>query len=41
MIVVQKFGQSSKLFVGSKASVKIYEFDEVYGHIASYKIILN
>lgn len=32
---------ADKLFVGSKASVKIYEFDEVYGHIASYKIILN
>ena len=32
---------SDKLMVGSKASVKIYEFDKLYGQIASYKIILN
>ena len=32
---------SDKLMVGSKASVKIYEFDKLYGQTASYKIILN
>lgn len=32
---------ADKLMVGSKASVKIFEFDKVYGHVASYNIILN
>lgn len=32
---------ADSLFVGSKASVKIYEFDEVEGQIVSYQIILN
>lgn len=32
---------ADSLFVGSKASVRIYEFDRVYGNVASYKIILN
>lgn len=32
---------SDSLFKGSKASVKIYGFDEIYGHTESYKIILN
>lgn len=32
---------ADKLMVGSKASVKIFEFDELYGHVASYNIILN
>lgn len=32
---------SDSLFKGSKASVKIYGFDEICGHTESYKIILN
>lgn len=32
---------SDSLFKGSKASVKIYGFDEIYGHTETYKIILN
>ena len=32
---------ADKLMVGSKPACKIYEFDAKYGHIASYKIILN
>ena len=32
---------ADSLFVGSKASVRIYEFDEVEGQVASYQIILN
>ena len=32
---------ADKLMVGSKAGSKIFEFDEVCGHIASYNIILN
>ena len=32
---------SDSLFVGSKASVRIYEFHSQLGRIASYKIILN
>ena len=32
---------SDKLFVGSKASIKIYGFDSKYGHTESYKFILN
>ena len=32
---------ADSLFVGSKASVKIYEYDAVEGQVASYKIILN
>lgn len=32
---------SDSLFKGSKGAVKIYGFDEVYGHTESYKIILN
>ena len=32
---------SDRLMKGSKAAVKIYGFDEVYGHVESYKIILN
>ena len=32
---------SDSIFKGSKASVKIYGFNEIYGHIETYKIILN
>lgn len=32
---------ADKLMVGSKAGCKIYEFDKLRGHTASYKIILN
>ena len=32
---------ADSLFVGSKSSVKIYEYDKVEGQVASYKIILN
>ena len=32
---------ADSLFVGSKAMVKIFEFDRVYGHIGSRYIILN
>lgn len=32
---------SDSLMKGSKASVKIYGFDDIYGHIETYKIILN
>lgn len=32
---------ADSLFVGSKAMVKIFEFDRVYGHIGSKYIILN
>lgn len=32
---------ADKLFVGSKAMAKIYEFDSVYGHVGSKNIILN
>jgi hypothetical protein len=32
---------SDRLLKGCKASVKIYGFDEVYGHTESYKCILN
>lgn len=32
---------SDKLMKGCKASVKIYGFDEIYGHTESYKCILN
>lgn len=32
---------AQKLMVGSKAAVKIFEFDKVEGHVASYKIVLN
>lgn len=32
---------SDSLFKGSKASVKIYGFDEIYGHTETYKFILN
>lgn len=32
---------SDSLFLGSKAMVKIYEFNKVYGHIGSKNIILN
>ena len=39
--VVGEDPYADKLMVGSKASVKIFEFDKVYGHIASYNIILN
>lgn len=39
MVGVDPYAQ--KLMVGSKAAVKIFEFDPTYGHIASYKIILN
>lgn len=32
---------SDKLMRGSKAAVKIYGFDEIFGHTESYKFILN
>ena len=32
---------ADSLFKGNKAAVKIYGFDEKYGHTESYKIILN
>lgn len=32
---------ADKLFVGSKAAIKIFGFDEKYGHVESYKFILN
>lgn len=32
---------AQKLMVSSKASVKVFEFDQVQGHVASYNIILN
>lgn len=32
---------SDSLFKGSKAAVKIYGFDELYGHTETYKFILN
>lgn len=32
---------SDSLCKGSKAAVKIYGFDSLYGHVESYKIILN
>lgn len=32
---------SDSLMKGSKAAVKIYGFDNIYGHTESYKIILN
>lgn len=32
---------SDSLMKGSKAAVKIYGFDSIYGHTESYKIILN
>ena len=32
---------AEKLMVSSKASVKIFEFDETYGHVGSYNIILG
>lgn len=32
---------SDSLMVGSKAMVKLYEFDKIYGHTASRNIILN
>ncbi len=32
---------SDSLMVGSKAMVKLYEFDKIYGHTASKNIILN
>lgn len=32
---------ADKLFVGSKAAIKIFGFDEKYGHVESYKYILN
>lgn len=32
---------ADSLFVGSKSSVKIYEFDRYEGQVASYKLILN
>lgn len=32
---------SDSLFKGSKASVKIFGFDSIYGHTETYKILLN
>lgn len=32
---------SDSLMLGSRASVKIFGFDEIYGHTESYKFILN
>ena len=32
---------SDSIMKGSKASVKIYGFDDVYGHVETYKFILN
>lgn len=32
---------SDSLFKGSKGAVKIYGFDDIYGHTETYKIILN
>lgn len=32
---------ADKLFVGSKAAIKIFGFDEKFGHTESYKFILN
>ena len=32
---------SDSLYKGAKAAVKIYGFDDIYGHIEDYKIILN
>ena len=32
---------SDSIFKGSKGAVKIYGFDEIYGHTESYKIILS
>lgn len=32
---------SDSIMKGSKAAVKIYGFDEIYGHTETYKIILN
>ena len=32
---------SDSLMKGSKASVKIYGFNDIYGHTETYKIILN
>lgn len=32
---------ADSLFVGSKAMVKLYEFDKKYGHVGSKNIILN
>lgn len=32
---------SDSLFKGAKGSVKIYGFDEIYGHTESYKIVLS
>ena len=32
---------ADKLYVGSKAAIKIFGFDEKYGHVESYKYILN
>lgn len=39
--IVGEDNYSDKLMLSSKASVKIFEFDRVYGHVASYNIILN
>ena len=32
---------SDSLYKGSKASVKVYGFDKLYGHTETYKFILN
>ena len=32
---------SDSLFKGSKSSVKIYGFNDLYGHTETYKFILN
>lgn len=39
MVGVDPYAQ--KLMVGSKAACKVFEFDPVEGHVASYKFILN
>lgn len=32
---------SDSIMKGAKASVKIYGFDDIYGHTETHKIILN
>lgn len=32
---------ADKILKGSKAAVKIYGFDEIFGHVETYKIVLN
>ena len=32
---------SDSLFCGSKGAVKIYGFNEIYGHTETYKVVLN